>query len=394
MKKLLLLLLLSILSFSCYCQIAFEKGYYIDNNDQKIDCFIKNIDWRRNPNEFEYKLKEDGESKRQTIKSVKEFGINNFSKYERATVNIDRSSNNTNKLSDEKNPIFNKEELFLKVLVEGQANLYEFIDGEVRRFFYSVKKNDIEQLIYKRYKAEGNSIGKNNTYRQQLISDLKCSTITLNKINNLDFEKGQLVKFFVEFNECSSDDYINYAETQKKNLFNLNLRPGLNNSKLSLENILYDDQVIDFGNKLTFRFGIEAEFILPFNKNKWAIIIEPSYQYYISEKELQNRSVRTDYQSVEIPIGIRYYVFLNKDSKVFFNSSLISDISYNSIIKYSTGATLEIKTTNNFAFGVGYKCNDKYSLELRYQTSRDIVEHPFWISYYKTVSVIIGYTLF
>ncbi len=39
----------------------------------------------------------------------------------------------------------------------------------------------------------------------------------------------------------------------------------------------------DFGSQVNFRIGIEAEFIRGFNKNKWAIICEPTYQSFTGE---------------------------------------------------------------------------------------------------------------
>ena len=41
---------------------------------------------------------------------------------------------------------------------------------------------------------------------------------------------------------------------------------------------------LKFDSNTNVSLGIEAEFILPFNKNKWAIIFEPTYQYYKTEK--------------------------------------------------------------------------------------------------------------
>ena len=75
-----------------------------------------------------------------------------------------------------------------------------------------------------------------------------------------------------------------------------------------------DSRDTDFGNKTNLRIGIETEFILPFNKNRWSILIEPTYQYFKAEKreEVTNveggiRDTRVDYQSVDFPVGIRYY---------------------------------------------------------------------------------------
>ncbi len=44
MKQKLLVVFTTILSSNCFAQILFEKGYYIDNSNLKIDCFIKNIE--------------------------------------------------------------------------------------------------------------------------------------------------------------------------------------------------------------------------------------------------------------------------------------------------------------------------------------------------------------
>ncbi len=189
MKKQLLFLTIAILSFNSYSQIAFEKGYYIDNMNQKTNCLIKNIDWKNNPIEFEYKQSENSESKTMTIKSIKEFGIDNISKYIRTTINIDRSSENINSLSDDKIPIFQEEELFLKVLVEGKATLYEYVDGNLIRYFYNNDNSTIEQLIFKSYITPENNIGRNNRFREQLWINLKCPNFKISEIENLEYKK-------------------------------------------------------------------------------------------------------------------------------------------------------------------------------------------------------------
>lgn len=395
MKKQLLFLLITVLSFNCYSQISFEKGYYIDNSNQKTNCLIKNIDWKNNPTEFEYKLSENSESKKASIKLIKEFGIDNVSKYIRSNVNIDRSSEKFNQLSNHRKPIFKEEELFLKVLVEGKANLYLFEDGNLIRYFYNTEDTVIEQLVFKSYKTSNYKIGKNNSFKNQLWNNLKCPDFKISKVENLDYQKNDLINFFVEYNECNGEKSIIYEKKQKKDLFNLSVRPGFNSSSLSIQNSVSSSRDTDFDNEFGFRFGIEVEFIMPFNANKWSLIIEPTYQYFKSEKEIRNQTVIADYKSIEIPVGIRHCFFLSENSKIFINGSYILDLSSNSIIDFSSEVDLEINTGNNLAFGMGYKYNDKYSLELRYQTSREILsDYIAWSSDYNTLSVIFGYSLF
>lgn len=407
MKKRILFILITILSLNCYSQISFEKGYYIDNTNQKINCLIKNIDWKNNPIKFEYKLSENSESKIATIKTIKEFGIDNISKYIRSTINIDRSSENINNLSNDKNPIFKEEELFLKVLVEGKATLYQYIDSNLKRYFYNKENSNIEQLIFKRYKTTENKIGENNRFKQQLWNDLKCPNFKMSKIENLDYKKSMLTNFFVEYNNCNNQEYVNYEEKQKRDLFNLTIRPRINNSSLTIQNFVSNSRNTDFENKISFGFGVEVEFILPFNKNKWAIAIEPTYQNFKAEKTTNVNNVsggmliaNVDYSSIEVPIGLRHYFFLNNNSKIFINASYIFDLSSKSSIEFTRNDgsnlnSLEVETRNNLAMGIGYKHNDKYSLEVRFQTNREILgNYSFWSSRYKTLSIIFGYSLF
>ena len=89
LKKQFLLFLIITLHFSGYSQISFVKGYFIKNSGEKIECFIKNIDWKDNPTQFNYKLSKDDDQKEATIEAVKEFGIYDIVKYQRYTVDID-----------------------------------------------------------------------------------------------------------------------------------------------------------------------------------------------------------------------------------------------------------------------------------------------------------------
>ncbi len=397
MNKHLLLFLVLTLSLNSYSQITFEQGYYINNSGQKTDCLIKNVDWRNNPSQFKYRLSNNSEIQLGTIKSVKEFGINNKTKYVRSFVKIDQSSENINILSYERAPSFTEETLFLKVLVEGKANLYQYEDGILIRYFFSKESSDIEQLVYKSYKTKNNKITENNSFKNQLWNDLKCPTFKIDMVENLKYKKSDLIDFFIKYNDCTKEGYINYEKKQKRDLFNLNFRPGFNTSSLSTRNSVSSRKNTDFDNELTFRFGLEAEFILPFNKNKWAIIFEPTYQYFKSETELYtNEGVEADYQSIELPIGIRHYFFLGENSKIFINGSLhIAELSMNSLIDYDYSSDLEIKSRNNLAFGLGFKYKDTYSLELRYLMAREILgDYVHWASEYQTFSVILGYSIF
>ncbi|KAA1245010.1 hypothetical protein [Aquimarina sp. RZ0] len=112
---------------------------------------------------------------------------------------------------------------------------------------------------------------------------------------------------------------------------------------------------------------------MPFNRNKWALIFEPTYNNFKSEAELANQTVRVDYKSIEFHTGTRYYLFINKNSKAFLNGLFIFDLDNDSEIEFEYGGNLKIKSKNNLALGLGYKFKDRYSAKLRYQTSREVL---------------------
>lgn len=177
-------------------------------------------------------------------------------------------------------------------------------------------------------------------------------------------------------------------------------------SSLSIDNPKYNINSVEYEDKVSLRAGIELEYVLPFNNNKWNLTLEPTYQSYKSTifADLHNSvlvgEVQTtpEYESIEVPVGIRHYFFLNKNSSLFVNvnyklfefllhSNLDSDFINNRLegIDFSAG-------TNNIGGGFGFNFKSKYSLEFRYQGKRNILKNYIsWNSSYSSFSLILGY---
>ncbi len=394
--KSILITILSIISFNCYSQTKYENGYYINNNNEKIACFILNNDWLNNPTEISLKYSENEQSKTETIEYIKEFGINGKIKYIRYNVNIDRSSNLLSSLDHKRNPVLSEEQLFLKVLIEGKANLYSYNSSNVEKFFFNIDNSNIEQLIYKSYLTNDNQIITNNDFKQQIVSNLKCSDISINEIQNAEYKSNKLINLFLKYNKCVNSQFSNYSIKEKKEIFHLYLKAGLKSSSLEIKNSISNLKDTDFGNKLGVRAGIEAEIILPFNNDKWALIIEPTYQNFKSKKETTELTSEVDYKSIEIPFGVRHYMFISENSKLFINGFIIMDFNLNSKFDFKRQweSTLDIKSGSNIGFGFGYNYNEKYSMELRYHSSRDLLtNYGPWDSEYNSFSILFGYSI-
>lgn len=411
MRKILLILFILTFSFT-NAQIIFEKGYFIDNAGKKTECFIKNLDWRNNPITFEYKINnQDTESLTGTISTIQEFGIDNISKYKRYKVNIEKSVDQISQMATDKNPIWKQETIYLKMLIEGDATLFFYTEGNAFKYFFETKNTPIEQLICIKYintNAENGSMGaiyENNQFRQQLFNTLKCGSLSQSDFKNLNYDKSSLIKVFKKYNTCTNPDSANnFEEKAKKNLFSASITPSFNYATVSVTDPDPGyDYSTDFNKKMVFKIGAELEYTLPFNKNKWSIFINPAYQKYKDEKKYSvyyafgsynNATAEVEYSSIEIPVGVRHYFFLNQNSKIFVNGALVFNyIGNNAKINFDKGTlVLQSGSRNNFAFGVGYKFRNKFSIELRTNTPREIMgDYMRWSSKYNSTGLVLGY---
>jgi hypothetical protein len=401
MKTKLLSVLLAFITLHSFSQISFEKGYFIDNNNQRVECFIKNTDWKNNPKEFEYKFEADSMSQKGNLNTVKEFGVTGFSRYVRADTKIDISPTAYDHLSRDRNPEWSQEKLFLKVLVDGKAVLYYYEKNGLVRFFYSVSDTSINQLIYKEYFVANDQVAENFKFREQLWTDVRCPNTTASIVDQLNYRKSDLKNYFIKYNKDNNIIPGIYEKKEGKDAFHLKITPGFCYSSLIISNTVYDNYNTKFNNQLNFRMGLEGEYILPFNKNKWGVIFEPTFQYFNAKVEKSNANVTLHFNAIEFPIGCRYYFFLNKELKLFANAMYIPNLSfgfnstfvYQSTISSVSQTTIELKGGQSLAFGggIGYK---KFSAELRYYTDRDIFsDYQSWYIDYQKYMLILGFRI-
>lgn len=398
---------LSILIVTCWIlptssQVNFEKGYYINNQNERIECLIKNNASRNSPTNFWYKSSESGDEIKMFIRDVREFEIYNKLKFLRVSTNIDQSSQSVNKLDKNWEPIFENKTVFVKSIIEGDGSLYSYVNGNRELFFFSIGSSDIKQLIYKRYLKERKNLRENNTFRKQLLENLLCPDFNFEKIQLVDYSKKSLKKIFNEYNICKGHESTITDKQLGKTKFNLALRPRWNSSDTTTPNPVFESADLTMDKKQGFGLGIETEIILPINRNKWSIIAEAAYQEYNSQKSYETNNisggitnVKITYSSIEVPLGVRYYIFLNKDIKLFLNTAYIFDFTLDNEIEFKRNdGTLirefRFKTNGSLSGGIGLNYLNKFSLELRNSTiSNRAINYSD--SHFNSISIIFGY---
>lgn len=385
---------------SIFAQVNFEKGYFITENGQKTECYIKNEGWQSNPSKFEYKQTLDGDVKVLRTPNLKSIVINNVFKFEKHTVQLDDSDRSIGKLKYERSPNLSEKTVLLSVLIEGESTLYSYVDGNIKAFYYKKDNEDIKLLIYKVYTNDKRDVLYNKRYQQQLLTEFPCETISEKTILKVDYNTSDLISFFTKYNECQGETIVQYRKT-KHGVFHLKAMAGAYNSYATNELGLlsFYSGNLDTETEWSPTFGLELEYVFPFNKNKWSMFIAPNYSSHKGEGRINDllieRVFSIEYTAIQIPIGFRHSMFLNDDSKIFLNVAAVVDIPLTQENSgYLSVDNESFKTTAGLVFGAGYNY-DKYSIEFRYIPARELLEKSSASSVKLTqFGIILGYTIF
>ncbi|MFP9113240.1 hypothetical protein ACLI1A_04820 [Flavobacterium sp. RHBU_3] len=415
MKKLLMALLL-MPCFSIFAQIKFEQGYIVNNEGVKTECLVKNRDWHQTPESFEYKVSENAAVEKATTENTLEISVGNqtFRKY---TVNIDRSSDAVAYLTTSSDPVYQREKVFLKVMVAAPVSLYKYYDGEMLRYFYSTPDMEgPQQLICKMYRGkvdrEDNKILYNKTYKSTLQKLMRDKIVDATVFKDLDYKDKDLVKLFNSYNGITADK-SSVAENEEKSRGKIHLKvtAGALLASLKADFATYADEEFDSGSKAIAVMGAEVEWILPINKNKWAFFIAPSYMSYTnsSSKTYGEGISQTynkwdvDYKAINVPLGARYYMFLNDKTKLFVEGTYVYSTGLgDSKLTFTEGnvngpslvVDAEIKKQSSYMAGLGVSYS-KFALSVRYFGKRSITNgYGNWSSNFTGIGAFASYTIF
>jgi len=399
MKRFLCFLTVLVTAAAAFGQIKFVPAYFINNDGQRTECEIKDVDWANNPTSFEYR---SGQSppEQLMIFDVKEFGITNGSVFRRFTVNIDRTSDDPNNLTISRNPEFKSETLFLRLLVTGKGVLYEYVDRGLKRYFYQVDQGEMQQLVYLRYLGtatdrtgdyETGYIESNNLYKQQLFNELKCGDIKQSDFANLKYDRANLMKIFKRYNKCQGVSSESVEAEHQSGTTHLTLRAGTAYNGFTLTNAS-NSTTTSLDKALAFRVGLEIEIVMPFNKGLWSVVVEPDFQSYSSKNT--SGSTQLDYKSIDLGVALRRYLILSDQRAFYVNLGFVYGLPLGGSEGLKIGNTpLKISSGVNVSAGIGYRINS-ISAEFFYGFGRGLMgDYVAYNSNYSGPGLMIGYRL-
>lgn len=380
------LILLLFLSVNAFAQITFQKGYVITKDGVKQECFIKNGDWLYNPTSLEYRSLDGTETVTGTPETLSEFKVDGFNTYVQAEVDVDVSPNG---IDGEKELVWRKRNMFLKLLVDGPVRLFLYYASDTgRKFFIQSNGGDIRQLVYKEYVTVDSRLQKNTLYLGQLRADAWCDDFDESTLKALKYTESKLTRFFQKANECRGVSSTR-DDSGARGKTNIWITPGVTQWNVSYTDALSSFEH-DFSATHGFRMGLELEFVFKFARNKWAFVVEPTYEGF----KISGDNYLAHYTALELLLAVRHYSYLKDDMAIHFNAGLIPTNLVTMDSKFYlphdlTGSKRGMGLTGGI--GLNYQ---RFKAEVRYYHKRDLVaEFIFQELSTSRLSLILGYKL-
>lgn len=378
------------LTLAGYAQNKFVPGYFVTRDGIRTEGEVRvvNTFWKDNPKSFEYRTGEGAAATPADLSSVAELGITGGAVYRLISVDMDRSTDDVARLNHERSPEFKRETLFLRVVLTAKASLYEYEEGNLKRYFYSIDQGDVKQLVYKRYLNNNGEMLSNDTYKQQLFNDMPCASISKQDVERLTYDLNALSKFFKKFNECQGSEVSSYQQAKQAKLaIHLVLRPGVTQSSVLIKNIsVGGGGTADISGITSYRIGLEAEGVLPFGDGLWALPVEASYQSFSGSSGISS----VNYSSIDLQAGVRRFFPVGQSGKLYLTGGVLFALPQNA--SASVGAIgLEVISSISASLAAGYRIKN-FSVEFNYGTNRKICQGNIYEADMSNYALIVGYS--
>ncbi len=401
-RSFIFLMILGICSPAVVAQIEFEPGYYISNSGNRMEGLIKNQGWKKNPVVFQFKTNELATPQNIGILDASEFEITGHLKYVRAAVPVDQSTDSRTQLSISMVPEFEPDTVFLNVLVEGEATLFEMENEVNKRYYFQLKGEEITPLEFKKFlissteirsQKTNTKIRTNKTYQQQIRNSLNCSNINQDEIEKLEYKKRELVAVFTQFNECVNSDFIVYRGKKAKR-FNISIGPRFYRSTLEVTGSAERD-FADFGSQSALTFDIEAEAFLPFNNNQWSLIVGFTPQKFAQTVTTEHGTISFDHASLNVPVGVRFNKYINPKTRWYLQSAFILTMFSETDIQYDfrNGAN-DTVSKPGISFAAGFIYKDLINAQFEFEPRRQLFAlATTFETAYQTAALSVSYRL-
>ncbi len=316
-------------------QLLYKKCTLIDSNLNQIIGKINYRDWLKNKNIIEFRDVNSKNKKEINPLEIKKI-IFETEIFESGIIAIEHSPWEISTLTNDSSLNITYEHTFLKLLVDGEKKLYQYITPDWHEFYYIKKDTFFELLVQKKYLITTNgitTIREVTKYKNQLLEYLeKCESI-FSEIEKLDYSNKRITALFNTYYNCTKTK-ITFRNKENNIKYKLGILTGA-----SINTIKIAKKAPQNLKKITNNLGVEPsagvffDVIFPKQNQQWSIHNELLYIGYkskdsFSENTSQKATVNIDYNAIKFISMLRYtYPILKVNFFVQYG------FSYNQILK-------------------------------------------------------------
>lgn len=382
-------------------QEIFQKGYIITLRGDTINGLVAAGKWKRNPKTVSFKKLLQEQSKSFDPLSIQRFYVGDRLYVGAVVQRSTNSGSDANKISPEVE--YQKDTVFLQVMIEGNKNLYHLNDEDGRdHFFITDDEGNYQALIYKFYYFDDDGEQKllaNDQYRRQLIRYFSGCPPLSKVILKTKYKTTDLLELFNKYFRCDEGADKSYIQEQDISWIYPGLIIGFSHTKLIFKS---DHPYFDHLSKADFKpsynitAGIQADLIFPTNKRLWSINNELMYyafnakgtlSSYVNEEQYKNIYSTFDFRYLKLNTLLKYkieahkgYFFLNGgfSNAVAFektNNKLVEEMDFYGLTFTETKAMDRIRRYEQaYVIGLGGNVG-QVSVEARFEKGNGISKY-------------------
>ncbi len=401
MKRILKSLFIFLVSVS-NISILNAQQYYLEGNiinaeNKELAGLIDYRDWKYNPGIIRFIPQ--GEETPQTFNpsTIRSFSVNN-EKFFSAKVTIERTPDEFDELMNARKRIISEEQVFLRVLVEGETGLYYYNEKLSGRHFYVRKGTGSEIIELKRYSAINEIEGEKelvvkDEYKDQLENIMRDCRMIIPLIHLADYTMEDLTELVEEYNRCIGKELDYIAELPSVE-FHFVVSAGLSAFHVNFYGSGSDDlAAAEFPVSYRPSAAIGLDIVFPFARKTFSIYNELGISSYETLDEIQWFNNEDDYENVEMNIGatdIRLlsaarYTLPARGLKPYIYAGMVNIYGFStrnskkSVIHFYTTEAEQTdiaiseyrRYSQAFAAGIGVRYKNT-GIDLRYELGNDI----------------------
>ena len=377
-----LILFFSFYGVSINAQIQEEhQGYIITLDQDTLNGQIIFKDKKTNPEQVIFLNK-----RKETIYTpdkIMGFGISNGLIFESAKIKYSTNPYQINRLSESKEILWGEKTVFLRTLLLGQLNLYEYVDETLKLHFFTKKDNVYDELINLKYKKEG-KIAEINKYKNQLKILMQDCRDMFEPINKTKFRKEAIQSVIKDYHQCKNQSIL-YIHKKEKLGLDVSFYSGISLSTYSLKNHPSIPDV-KTNSGPNFTANLDFEYVIPRNNKTWSIVTGIGYRSYQVEPG-KNLFELSD-QSLE-------YLRLNATLKKIIFSKKIKIGLYFGINNSFTLNKARPEMSNEQGLLIGLNSQIKnFKFDVRFENANGYSPFPRIDTRVNTLFFRVGYSIF